>query len=72
MAEKRKKEVAVQVDLLNHEIVGELLERFDGLYLAVGNMLNQGYFLTPELVEEFEEFQERLRNPYDDDEWVWE
>ena len=72
MARREKKDMIVQVDLLNHEIVGELLERFGGLYLAVGNMLNQGYFLTPELVEQFEKFQRQLRNPYDDDEWIWE
>lgn len=67
-----KEEMTIQVDLLNREIVWEFLECFGDLYRAVENMVDQGYYVTFETTDALEKIRETLRNPYDDDEWIWE
>ena len=67
-----KEVMIIQVDMLNLGIIRELLGCFDDLNRAVENMLNQGYYVTFETTDTLEKIRKTLKNPYDDDEWIWE
>lgn len=61
----------VSINMLNNDIFWEVFDKFNDVYIGLENMMEQGYFLTDEVIEALNRFNEE-RNPDDDTKWIWE